>query len=101
VLNLALLAGAVGFFFSLLHEIRQQSTQALVREPIIATNKKEVVAPPARPTAKLNIEINHQFTQARASIWLDNQPVYSRALRADPKSHLLFFRKYRATNQMA
>ena len=26
-------------------------------------------------------------------MWLDNQPVYSRVLHADPKNHMLFFRK--------
>jgi hypothetical protein len=93
VLTVALLAGAVGFFFSHLHDIRPRSSRALDREPAIARNKSEVAVPPERPTAKLHIEIDHQFTQARASMWLDNQPVYSRVLRADPKNHLLFFRK--------
>jgi len=57
VLTVALLAAAVGFFFSHLREIRPQSAQALDREPTIARNKKEVAAPAERPTAKLNIEI--------------------------------------------
>ena len=99
VLTLALLAGAVGFFFSHLHELSPQSglspqsTQALGRQSAINSNKSEVAVPSGQPTAKLHIEIEHQFTQARASVWLDNRLVYSRGLRSDPKKHLLFFRK--------
>src|SRR5206468_3783441 len=70
-----------------------QSTRVLRRQSAINNNKSEVAVPSGQPTAKLHIEIVHQFTQARASVWLDNRLVYSRGLRADPKKHLLFFRK--------
>jgi serine/threonine protein kinase len=92
-LALAILAGALGFFFSHLHDISPRSNLVLAREPAIGSNKSAVAVPPVRPNAKLHIEIDHQFTQARASMWLDNQPVYSRVLHADPKNHMLFFRK--------
>jgi hypothetical protein len=39
------------------------------------------------------LEIEHTFTEARASLWLDNQLVYTQVLHADPKNHLLVFRK--------
>ena len=97
VLTVALLAGAVGFFFSHLHEIRPRSTQA-DREPTIAKNK-EVAVPPQRPTAKLNIEINHQFTQARAPIWLGTMNLCI-AERCMPTRKTIFcsFASHRATN---
>ena len=44
-------------------------------------------------TAELDLEIEHPFTEARASLWLDNQLVYTQVLHADPKNHLLVFRK--------
>jgi serine/threonine protein kinase len=43
--------------------------------------------------AELDLEIEHPFTEARASLWLDNQLVYTQVLHADPKNHLLVFRK--------
>jgi serine/threonine protein kinase len=44
-------------------------------------------------TAALDLEIDHPFTEARASLWLDNRLVYTQVLHADPKNHLLVFRK--------
>lgn len=44
-------------------------------------------------SAELNLEIEHPFTEARASLWLDNRLAYTQVLHADPKNHLLVFRK--------
>jgi serine/threonine protein kinase len=44
-------------------------------------------------SAELNVEIEHPFTETRASLWLDNHLVYTQVLHADPKNHLLVFRK--------
>ena len=43
--------------------------------------------------AKLHIEISHHFTQARASIWLDNQLVHTHVLLAGPTNRMPSFRK--------
>ena len=43
--------------------------------------------------AALDLEIEHPFTDARASLWLDSRLVYTQRLRPDPKSSLLVFRK--------
>jgi hypothetical protein len=49
---------------------------------------------PHRPAnAELDLEIEHPFTDARASLWLDSRLVYTQALRPDPKNALLVFRK--------
>ena len=49
---------------------------------------------PYQPShAELNLEIEHPFTEARASVWLDNQLVYTQVLHADVKNRLLVFRK--------
>ncbi len=48
---------------------------------------------PRPATAELDLEIEHPFTEARASLWLDKQLVYTQVLHADPKNHLLVFRK--------
>jgi serine/threonine protein kinase len=44
-------------------------------------------------SAELNVEIEHPFTEAQASLWLDNHLVYTQVLHADPKNPLLVFRK--------
>lgn len=62
-------------------------------------NWRDSSTPPPSPAplppsnAKVRLEIAHPFTQARASIWLDNQLIYAGALRAETRSHLLVFRK--------
>jgi serine/threonine protein kinase len=51
---------------------------------------------PYPPTdAKLDLEIEHSFTAARASVWLDNELVYTQALRGSTKNHMLVFQKTR------
>ena len=49
--------------------------------------------PPRPADAELHLEIEHPFTAARASVWLDNQLVYTQLLHANPKNPLLVFRK--------
>jgi serine/threonine protein kinase len=95
VLASALLAGAIGFAaFSHMHRIGSRRNRATGGEPAIEySNWGETPAPPVPAEAKLHIEINHHFTQARASMWLDNQLVYTRVLHAGSKNHMLFFRK--------
>ena len=45
---------------------------------------------PARPQpARLQIEIEHHFVVARASVWLDNNLVYQRELQGTTKKHAL------------
>jgi eukaryotic-like serine/threonine-protein kinase len=45
-------------------------------------------APAAQP-ARLQIEIEHHFVVARASVWLDNNLVYQRELQGTTKKHAL------------
>jgi serine/threonine protein kinase len=42
---------------------------------------------------RLPVNIEHQFREAYASIWLDHQLVYERTLQGTAKSHVVLFRK--------
>ena len=50
-------------------------------------------APDHPPDAELHLEIENPFPEARASVWLDNHLVYTQALHANPRNHLLIFRQ--------
>jgi serine/threonine protein kinase len=41
----------------------------------------------------LQIQIQHRFTEGRASVWLDNRLVYTHPLHGEIKSHALVFRR--------
>ncbi len=45
------------------------------------------------PDATLQIEIEHHFTDAVASIWVDDRLVYTQSLHGDKKRRALLFRK--------
>lgn len=60
---------------------------ALPNQPV------EISLPPRPATAELHLEIEHPFLEAHASLWLDSHLVYTQALHADSKNHLLVFRK--------
>ncbi len=55
----------------------------------------ETASPPPSPVspakAQLDLEIDHPFAEARASIWLDNQIIYSQVLHAATKNRMLIF----------
>ena|SRR5438552_5116315 len=58
---------------------------------------QETPAPPAsvplKPDARVQIDIEHQFAKAHASVWLDNKLVYSRDLYSTTKPRMLVFRR--------
>ena len=63
-------------------------------DSFVVNRPADSLVPPPRPAnAELHLEIEHPFTVARASVWLDNQLVYTQLLHANPKSPLLVFRK--------
>jgi hypothetical protein len=43
--------------------------------------------------AAMEIEIEHSFVQANASVWIDGQLVFSRDLHGESKRKLLLFRR--------
>ena len=66
----------------------------------ISTSRPTASAPPVKATlgknatdATLQIDIDHHFTQALASVWVDNRLVYTQALHGDKQRHALLFRK--------
>lgn len=91
----ALLAAAIGLVtFSHMYSIGPRRNRATASEPAIDhSHWGDTPIPYVPANANLHIEINHHFTQARASIWLDNQLVYTRVLHAGPTNRMLFFRK--------
>jgi serine/threonine protein kinase len=116
-----LLAAATGFLaFSTIHRGAPQLSQQITMDPAVEDSKSSgnshagrhekqmmpkglaaratVPASVAKipvPTipATLQIEIEHHFTDALASVWLDNHLVYRHALHADTRRHALIFRK--------
>lgn len=66
----------------------------------ISTSRLTASVPPVDATvgknpagATLQIDIQHHFTQALASVWVDNSLVYIQALRGDKQRHALLFHK--------
>jgi serine/threonine protein kinase len=50
-------------------------------------------ASPSPTNGTLEIQIQHHFSDARASVWLDNRLVYNSSLHGTTKSHALVFRR--------
>jgi serine/threonine protein kinase len=72
--------------------------RAIVRPPPILSKSKSpvktaLVALKSEPPkmASLEIEIQHQFVVARASVWLDDDLVYQKELEGITKKHALIF----------
>jgi serine/threonine protein kinase len=93
VFALALVAAAVIFVISSrTYNIDPPPPPLPPNTPVLAQPVDKPV--PNRPAnAELDLEIEHPFTEARASLWLDSQLVYTQVLHADLKNHLLVFRK--------
>jgi serine/threonine protein kinase len=66
-----------------------------VPAPLIKVGPASTVVPAAIPvpTGTLRIEIQHDFKEAHASVWLDNSLVYEHLLHGDSKRRSLVFRK--------
>jgi serine/threonine protein kinase len=57
------------------------------------TTAKVSVAPPRQPPEEmLQIEVEHHFTDARASVWLDNRLIYTKSLHAEKQRRTFQFR---------
>jgi serine/threonine-protein kinase len=48
-------------------------------------------APPPAPPATLEIEVNHKFSQAHLSIWVDDQLAYTHKLEGTDKKQMVVF----------
>jgi serine/threonine protein kinase len=96
ILALVLVIAATGFVvFSQSHNLRTPaSTNNPPNQPAVESTSQPP-APPLPATTELDLEIEHPFTEARASIWLDSQLVYTQVLHADLKNHMLIFRRAR------
>jgi hypothetical protein len=62
-----------------------------IKTPASLQNVKAVVPPLASATLELQIE--YQFAEAEASVWLDNQLIYSQKLYGESKKRALLFKK--------
>ncbi len=63
-----------------------------MRAPASLQNVKATVTPPVA-TATLELQIEYQFAEAEASVWLDNQLIYSQKLYGESKKRALLFKK--------
>ncbi len=60
--------------------------------PVALQNVKATTAQPLG-TATLDLQIEYQFAEAEASVWLDNQLIYSQKLYGESKKRALVFKK--------
>jgi serine/threonine protein kinase len=77
-----------------------EEQRAIVRPPSILSKPKSpvktaLVAPESEPLtmASLEIDIQHHFVIARASVWLDDDLVYEKELEGITKKHALIFKR--------
>jgi serine/threonine protein kinase len=103
VLSSALFAAVVGIVtLSAINSRYSQRNQAQRTEAGAVTNRfigvgdlnnqsTSVSQAPANGT--LQIQIQHGFSEGRASVWLDNRLVYTHSLHGAAKSHALVFRR--------
>jgi serine/threonine protein kinase len=68
-----------------------ESTNSIVGVGRVNNQSTSVSQAPANGT--LQIQIQHRFAEARASVWLDNRLVYAHSLHGDTKSRALLFRR--------
>jgi eukaryotic-like serine/threonine-protein kinase len=57
-----------------------------------ATARLAAAAPPLPADAKLRLEIEHPFTDASATVWLDNELVYNEALHSETRRRMVLFK---------
>jgi serine/threonine protein kinase len=69
-------------------KLRPRATVPKV-QVVSAVMSAATIAPPGR----LQIEIEHHFTEAQASVWVDNSLVYAHQLHGESKRRGLVFRK--------
>ncbi len=97
LLALGLVAATIMFVvFTRTYEIGPPPPPPPPPQPTISPVLAQPVDTPARhrpASAELDLEIEHPFADARASLWLDSRLVYTQVLRPDPKNPLLVFRK--------
>ncbi|HEY1263388.1 MAG TPA: serine/threonine-protein kinase [Terriglobales bacterium] len=97
-----LLITAAVTFYSVHHSRPPVPAASAAPVPEIANPAKVSVPPPVAPAdaanvelpkATLHLEIAHHFSVARASIFIDGKPLYSRALKGASKKRALLFRE--------
>jgi len=63
-----------------------------IKTPASLQNVKATAVPPLA-SATLELQIEYQFAEAEASVWLDNQLIYSQKLYGESKKRALVFKK--------
>ena len=71
-------------------EHRSKKLKSAARVPSSQTKAPASAAP---ADAMLQIEVEHHFTDATASVWVDNRLVYTQSLLGKKQRHALVFRK--------
>ncbi|MGA9040437.1 MAG: serine/threonine-protein kinase [Terriglobales bacterium] len=98
VAALVIIATAIGFY---LHGRRNRTPAETTSLPAVSTpmaksevSSAPVALKPARPQpARLQIEIEHHFVIARASVWMDNNLVYQKELQGTTQKHALILQR--------
>ena len=91
-----LLAIFAAFRSSLLNGAQQNGAQQIdmvsIKPPTADRSPAQTLPPSPPADTKLQIEIEHNFAKASASISMDNQLVYTRVLRGSGKTRAFLFR---------
>ena len=69
----------------------EPETQAAVAEKRTIA-RVSAAAPVRPPETMLQIEVDHHFTDAQASVWLDNRLIYTKSLHVEKHRRTFFFR---------
>jgi serine/threonine protein kinase len=92
LISSALLTVAIGFItFWTVEGARLRS--ATKTDPTVRVGTKSSSAGPSPTEGALDIQIQHRFAEARASVWLDDRLIYTRSLHGDTKTRALLFRR--------
>jgi serine/threonine-protein kinase len=80
--------------------LKKVANQAVTKKHSdISKPKKAIIATAAAPKpavvagAMLQIEVEHHFADASASVWLDNRLIYAKALHGDKQRRALLFKR--------
>jgi serine/threonine protein kinase len=71
------------------------STQAGTRTNHAAGNRERKPSSATVESATMQIEIEHAFTEAEVTVWLDNRAFYTRTLKGQTIKHALVFKRLR------
>jgi serine/threonine protein kinase len=75
------------------HAVSKKTSNGLKPKKPIVANATTPAKPDAAADAMLQIEVEHHFADASASVWLDNNLIYTKALHGEKQRQALLFKR--------